>query len=155
MPFCVKANTENFDLLLNDINDKNNLGYTVYICSDNQKQLERLHNIFLNLNERDGIKVSKFKELNLSVHSGFIDNVSKICLYTDHQIFDKYHRVKIKREVQRSERLTLNELSAFNIGDYVVHENHGLGIYRGIEKVEVEKKLKDYIKIEYAGSGNL
>ncbi len=140
---------KNFDLLLNDINDKTNLGYSVYICSENDKQLERLRNIFLNINEKEGIKVGKFSELNFSVHAGFIDNVSKICLYTDHQIFDKYHRVKIKREVQRSERLTLNELSAFNIGDYVVHIDHGVGVFGGLVKTNINGVVQEAIKLIY------
>lgn len=140
---------KNFDLLLNDINDKTNLGYKVYICSDNQKQLERLNNIFLNLKERDGLKVGKFNELNFSVHLGFVDNVSKICVYTDHQIFDRYHRVKVKREVPRSERLTLNELSAFNVGDYVVHIDHGVGVFGGLVKTNINGISQEAIKLIY------
>ena len=120
------AFNKNFDLLLSDINQKISEGYTIYISSENGKQFERLRSIFAHNSGDDETKVPKFNELNCSIHTGFVDTVTKICLYTDHQIFDRYHRVKIKREVPRSERLTLNELSAFQIGDYVVHIDHGV-----------------------------
>lgn len=94
-------------------------------------------------------KIPVFEEIKYSVHGGFIDNNVKVCLYTDHQIFDKYHRVKIKREVPLSERLTLNELNAFQIGDYVVHIDHGVGIFGGLVKTNINGKIQEAIKLIY------
>ena len=140
---------KNFDLLLEDIKTKISQGYTIYISSENQKQFERLRSIFTHNSGDDNTKVPKFTELDCSFHTGFVDTVFGICLYTDHQIFDRYHRVKIKREVPRSERLTLNELSAFQIGDYVVHIDHGVGIFGGLVKTNLNGKVQEAIKLIY------
>ncbi len=140
---------KNFNLLLDDINLKISQGYTIYISSDNSRQFERLRSIFAHNSGDDNHKVPRFTELDCSFHTGFVDTVSKICLYTDHQIFDRYHRVKIKREVLRSERLTLNELSAFQIGDYVVHIDHGVGIFGGLVKTNLNGKIQEAIKLIY------
>ena len=140
---------KNFNLLLDDINRKISEGYTIYISSDNERQFERLRNIFAHNSGDDLYKVPKFKELKYSIHTGFVDTLTKNCLYTDHQIFDRYHRVKIKREVPRSERLTLNELSAFQIGDYVVHIDHGVGIFGGLVKTNLNGKVQEAIKLIY------
>ncbi len=140
---------KNFDLLLTDINRKISDGYTIYICSENGKQFERLRSIFAHNSGDDLTKVPKFTELDYSIHTGFVDNGARTCLYTDHQIFDRYHRVKIKREVPRSERLTLNELSAFQIGDYVVHIDHGVGVFGGLVKTNLNGKVQEAIKLIY------
>lgn len=140
---------KNFDLLLNDLKNKTAEGYRIFISSENQKQFERLRSIFAHNGEKENLSVPKFEELNYSVHCGFIDHLSKICLYTDHQIFDRYHRVKIKREVVRSERLTLNELNAFQIGDYVVHIDHGVGIFGGLVKTNINGQVQEAIKLIY------
>lgn len=140
---------KNFRLLLNDIRDKQHLGYNVIISSDNPKQIERLKNIFEYNSEIDSLNPPKFFELNFSLHRGFIDRSSKVCLYTDHQIFDKYHRVKIEREVPRSERLTLNELSAFQVGDYIVHIDMGVGVYGGLVRTNINGYYQEAIKLIY------
>lgn len=143
------AFNKNFKLLLNNIKDRIEEGYKVFISSDNPRQIERLKNIFAH-NEGDiQERVPVFEEINHSVHGGFIDHNSKICLYTDHQIFDRYHRVKIKREVPVSERLTLNELNAFQIGDYVVHIDHGVGVFGGLVKTNINGKVQEAIKLIY------
>ena len=92
---------KNFQLLLEDINRKISEGYTIFISSENERQFERLRNIFTHNSEESILKAPKFIELNCSLHTGFVDTVTKNCLYTDHQIFNRYHRVKIKREVPR------------------------------------------------------
>lgn len=140
---------KNFDLLLSDIKERKSLGYEVYISSDNQKQIERLKSIFTYKEGDVESRVPGFKVISHSVHEGFIDHNRRLCLYTDHQIFDKYHRVKIKREVPASERLTLNELNAFKIGDYVVHIDHGVGIFGGLVKTNVNGKVQEAVKINY------
>ncbi len=140
---------KNFDLLLNDIKDKKYIGYKVFISSDNPKQFERLRNIFAHNSGESAGKINLFEDINHSVHGGFIDNNTKICLYTDHQIFDRYHRVKIKREVPVSERLTINELNSFQIGDYVVHIDHGVGVFGGLVKTNINGKVQEAIKLIY------
>ncbi len=140
---------KNFNLLLNNIKDRVEQGYKVFISSDNPKQIERLRSIFAHNEDDSYDRVPLFEEINHSVHGGFIDHISKCCLYTDHQIFDRYHRVKIKREVPVSERLTLNELNSFQIGDYVVHINHGVGIFGGLVKTNVNGKVQEAIKLIY------
>ena len=141
------AFNKNFNLLMNNLNDKISLGYKVFISSDNPKQFERLRSIFAN--NREVKIVPEFSELRYTIHSGFVDNIAKVCLYTDHQIFDRYHRVKIKREVATSERLTLNELNAFNIGDYIVHIDHGVGVFGGLVKTNINGKVQEAVKLIY------
>ncbi len=140
---------KNFNLLLSDIKSKIEEGYIIYISSENERQFERLRNIFAHNSEDNLQRVPKFVELPCSIHTGFVDTITKICLYTDHQIFNRYHRVKIKREVPRSERLTLNELSAFQIGDYIVHIDHGVGIFGGLVKTNLNGKVQEAIKLIY------
>ena len=140
---------KNFDLLLNNIKDKKALGYRVFICSENPRQIERLKSIFDHNDGGEYKTISFFEEINHSIHAGFIDHNTKVCLYTDHQIFNRYHRVKVKREVPVSERLTINELNAFQIGDYVVHIDHGIGIFGGLVKTNINGKVQEAIKLIY------
>src|SRR5574344_1300703 len=140
---------KNFDILSQDILNRTLDGYKVLISSNNPKQIERLRNIFSREGEKNERKSVVFDELEISLFEGFIDNNIKVCLYTDHQIFDRYHRVKIKREVERSERLTMNELSAFQIGDYVVHIDHGVGVFGGLVKTNINGKVQEAVKLIY------
>lgn len=143
------AFNKNFDLLLNNIKDRSHSGYRIFISSDNPKQIERLRSIFAH-NENDvPERVPEFDVIHYSLHGGFIDHNAKVCLYTDHQIFDRYHRVKVKREVPVSERLTINELNSFHIGDYVVHIDHGVGIFGGLVKTNINGKIQEAIKLIY------
>lgn len=138
---------KNFDILLSNMKEYISNGYSIYISSDNPRQIERLNSIFEH--KGDASSDSLFDVVDISVHEGFIDNVGKVCLYTDHQIFDRYHRVKVKREVQPSERLTLEEINAFRIGDYIVHIDHGVGIFGGLVKTNINGKLQEAIKLIY------
>ncbi len=140
------AFNKKFELLINNLSDKINEGYKVFISSDNQKQLDRLKSIF---SENKADKNISFIQLNYTIHQGFIDEKAKVCLYTDHQIFDRYHRVKIRREVATSERLTLNELNAFKVGDYIVHIDHGIGIFGGLVKTTMNGKRQEVVKLIY------
>ncbi|MDD5962544.1 MAG: transcription-repair coupling factor [bacterium] len=141
---------KNFALLSEDIILRNSEGYKVVICSSNEKQIERLKSIFEREEEREERSQRPvFVSCNASFSGGFVDKDTRICLYTDHQIFDRYHRVKVKREVERSERLTLNELSAFQVGDYVVHIDHGVGIFGGLVKTNINGKIQEAIKLIY------
>lgn len=135
---------KNFEILSQDIKQKQELGYKVNILSPNDAQTLRLKQILRDIG--DGARPEFMQVL---LHEGYIDKVSKNCYYTDHQIFERYHKIKIKREVARSERLTINELSAFQIGDYVVHINHGVGRYGGLVKTNVNGKVQEAIKLIY------
>ena len=140
---------KNFNLLESDLKRRIDEGYSIYISSDNPKQFERLRSIFAHNEQDDLSKVPRFAELRYALSGGFIDNKAKVCVYTDHQIFDRYHKIKIKREVARSEKLTLNELSAFQIGDYVVHIDHGVGVFGGLVKTNLNGKVQEAIKLIY------
>ncbi|MCI1779018.1 MAG: transcription-repair coupling factor [Bacteroidales bacterium] len=140
---------KNFEFLQNDVKEKVDKGYEVFISSDNPKQIERLKSIFSYNEGKSDVSVPRFREIPKSFEGGFVDKSSGICLYTDHQIFDRYQKVKIKREVERSERLTLNELSEYKIGDYVVHINYGVGVFGGLVNTKVNGKIQEAIKLIY------
>ena len=97
---------------------------------DEKAQIERLRNIFNSIGKRD----VPFEAVNVTLHSGFIDHVSRNCCYTDHQLFDRYHRYQIRGEIDRSESLTIQELNELKVGDYVVHIDHGVGRFGGLTR---------------------
>ena len=111
---------KNFELLISDISSCLEKSYKVYIFGEKESQLERLRSIMLQ--DPHALLPEFVKGKN--IHAGFIDHDDKVCCYTDHEIFDRFHRVHIRRTVEKSEQLTLNDLSAFNMGDYIVHIDH-------------------------------
>ncbi len=131
-----------FELLAEDIKSKRDRGYECYILSESENQIERLKQIFHSFN-----LCLKFE--NYTIQEGFIDNDNKICIYTDHQIFDRFRRVRIKRSIDKSERLTINELNSFNEGDYIVHIDHGIGRFGGLVKNNINGKIQEAIKLIY------
>lgn len=131
---------KHFEILADDIKSKREEGYSVYILSESISQIERLKSIFYTHN-----LVLNYE--SYTIQEGFIDHDNKICLYTDHQIFDRYRRLKLKRSVERSERLTINDLNSFHEGDYVVHIDHGVGRYGGLVKNNVNGKTQEAIKL--------
>lgn len=136
---------KNFELLTEDIRTRLKSGYKVYIYGEKESQLDRLKSI---LSRNDGILPRFCPEKN--IHNGFIDNDDRICCYTDHEIFDRYHRVSIRRTVEKSEQLTINDLTSFNIGDYVVHIDHGVGIFGGLVRMHDDKgRIQEVVKITY------
>ena len=139
---------KNFDLLISDIQKKLENKYKVYIYGEKESQLERLRSIMLN--EERTVLPTFVKGKN--IHAGFIDNEDKICCYTDHEIFDRFHRVRLRRSVEKTEQLTLNDLSSFNLGDYVVHIDHGVGVFGGLVKMKDDKgRVHEVVKLMYAG----
>lgn len=137
---------KNFELLAREIKERQNAGYKVYILSDNSHQIDRLKSIFSSsFSEEKVIFLTK----SISLHEGFIDHIAKLCVFTDHQIFERYHRVKPNRSVERSERLTINELNSYQIGDYIVHIDHGIGIFGGLVKTNINGKQQEAVKIMY------
>ena len=135
---------KNFEILAGDIEEKTTAGYTVTILSPNESQTLRLQQIL-----RDIGSGARPKFLPLSLHEGFIDKTSRNCFYTDHQIFERYHKIKVRRQVEKSERLTINDLTSMQLGDYVVHIDHGVGRFGGLVKTHVGGRVQEAIKLEY------
>lgn len=136
---------KNFELLTEDIRNRIEGGFKVRIYGEKESQLERMRSI---LSQNGGLQPEFVPGKN--IHSGFIDNDDRICCYSDHEIFDRFHRVSIKRTVEKSEQLTVNDLAAFNIGDYIVHINHGVGIFGGLVKMTDEKgRINEVVKLIY------
>jgi transcription-repair coupling factor (superfamily II helicase) len=137
---------KNFDLLEKDILHKQEEGYTIYILSDNPRQLDRLQQIF-----EDRGKSLRYDKINHALHEGFIDHELRICVYTDHQIFDRYHKFSLRTDKVRAARqsLSIKELSRLNPGDYVVHIDHGIGKFGGLVSSEVNGHKQEAIKLIY------
>ncbi len=136
---------KDFSLLIHNI--KNNEADKIenYIFTDSAKQVERLYAIFEDLD-----KTVQFTPINISVREGFIDREQQIACYTDHQIFDRYYKYKLRKGYQRTQAITLKELRDLKPGDYVTHIDHGIGKYAGLEKVEVNGKMQEMIRLIYA-----
>ncbi len=136
---------KDFSLLIH--NFKNNEAEKIenYILTDSARQIERLYAILDDLD-----KTVKFTPISISVREGFIDRELQIACYTDHQIFDRYYKYKLKKGYQRSQAITLKELRELKPGDYVTHIDHGIGKYAGLEKVEVAGKQQEMIRLIYA-----
>ncbi len=134
-----------FEMLAADIQSNTAKGYKTYILSDNKAQIERLDNIFHSIGERN----VSFDSVGINLRAGFIDHASKSCFYTDHQIFDRFFRYKVRGEVEKSERLTIAELNSLNIGDYVVHIDHGVGRFGGLTRTMENGKAQEAVKIVY------
>ena len=135
----------NFELLADDIRWNTQRGYTTYILSHNKAQIERLDNIFHQTGHRDVL----FKAADVVLHEGFVDNGLKLCLYPDHQIFDRYQRYRIRGEIKRDEQMTVAELNALKVGDFVVHIDHGVGRFGGLVKLQENGRTKEAIKLIY------
>ncbi len=136
---------KNFELLQGDIRMKTETGYKVAIYGEKESQIERLKSILSTAE----VPLPEFVK-GKNIHSGFIDMSERICCYTDHEIFDRFHRVAIRRSVEKTEQLTLNELSAFNIGDYIVHIDHGVGVFGGLVKLKDDKgRVQEVVKLMY------
>ena len=135
---------KNFSILADDIDTKEKDGYHVFILSESEKQIERLKSIF------HEIKADvTFTPIHNNIHQGFIDHNLKICCYTDHQIFDRYHKYKLPANFSRTDTLTLKELNNLHPGDYVVHIDHGIGKFGGLQKIENNGKVQETIRLIY------
>ena len=136
---------KNFELLTEDIRRRLEEGYRVRIYGEKRSQLERLRSIL----SQNGAVLSEFiPECN--IHNGFIDNENKVCCYSDHEIFDRFHRVSIRRTVEKSEQLTVNDLTSFAIGDYIVHIDYGVGIFGGLVRMKDDKgRMHEVVKLTY------
>ena len=136
---------KNFELLTEDIRTHIEKGYRVRIYGEKRSQLERLQSI---LSQNGGLMPEFVAECN--IHNGFIDNENKICCYSDHEIFDRFHRVNIRRTVEKSEQLTINDLTSFAIGDYIVHMDYGVGIFGGLVRMKDDRgRMHEVVKLTY------
>ncbi|GGI56053.1 transcription-repair coupling factor [Winogradskyella haliclonae] len=133
-----------FNLLIDDLNKNHSNGLTNYIACVSEQQAKRFHDIFED-SERD----VNYKTVVLSLYQGFIDLDHKIAVYTDHQIFDRYHKFHLKNGYAKKQAITLKELTNLEIGDYVTHIDHGIGKFGGLQKIDVEGKKQEAIKLVY------
>ncbi len=142
---------KNFKLLSDTLIENTKAGYKNIILSSNTKQMERLYSIFEDLNQE-----VFFSPVYTALHEGFIDKNLKIACYTDHQIFERYHRFKLKDGYQKSKQaLSLKDLVTLQKGDYVAHINHGIGRFDGLEKLEINGKSQEAMRILYKENGIL
>ncbi|MCF8323008.1 MAG: transcription-repair coupling factor [Flavobacterium sp.] len=140
-----------FDLLLNNLSDNHFNGYTNYLFCSNEAQANRFHDIFESLDETNHENVRKqYHTMVSSLYQGFIDEENQIACYTDHQIFERYHKFNIKNGYSKKQTLTLKELNSLSVGDYVTHIDHGIGKFGGLQKIQVEGKTQEAIKLAYA-----
>ncbi|HCM35186.1 transcription-repair coupling factor [Chryseobacterium sp.] len=135
---------KNFELLIEDIEEKQNEGFDTWISFSTEKQKERLESIFEELEHE-----LPFKSFKSELHEGFVDNGHKLLVYTDHQIFDRYQRYKAKNTFAKSEQLTLKDLMSLKIGDYIAHIDHGIGKFMGLVKVNNDGKIQECFKLTY------
>jgi len=138
-----------FDLLTDDLLAHQAEGYTNTIFCASKQQAQRFHDIF-DAQESTEEGQLQYKTTVLPMHQGFIDEVGKQVCYTDHQIFERYHRFRLKTGYAKKQAITLKELNNLNKGDFVVHIDHGIGKFAGLQKIEVEGKLQEAIKLRYA-----
>ena len=136
---------KNFEMLADDMIRNALRGYETWILSENRAQVERLENIFHQIGRGQAV----VRSLSLTLHEGFVDNDLKLCLYTDHQIFDRYQRYRINGEIRRDEQMTVAELNQLRPGDYVVHIDHGVGRFDGLVKINEGGKIHEAIKLVY------
>lgn len=156
---AVKMDTElqpivnkHFDLLAAHLLEKQNTGNTIYLCSNNENQLQRLRDIFSD----KGYHIS-FYAVDAVIHEGFYDAQLKLCVYTEHQIFDRYQKYRLKTTQIRKgrESITINELQNLHPGDYVVHIDHGIGQFGGLVKINNDGKVQEAIRLVYKNNAEL
>ena len=142
---------KNFDLLQQSLERYLADGYRLCILADSPKQLDRLRDIF---EEKGGIR---FDGVEKTLHEGFADNNLKLCVFTDHQIFDRFHKYNLRTDKARSGKvaLTLKEIQQFEVGDYVVHVDHGIGKFGGLVRMPQGNSYQEMIKIMYEGGGSI
>ncbi len=179
IPFAIHPQpvfNKNFEMLSKNLADYQAEGYELFFLSDHELQLDRLASIFkqmkqtmseINIETHTQLclnvypiesMVAKFKQMKEQVdftpvtptiHEGFVDDEQRICCYTDHQVFERYHRFHLKNEKVKSLSVNLQELNDLQPGDYVVHIDHGIGKFAGLEKIDVNGKVQEAIKLVY------
>ncbi len=141
---------KNFDLLISDLTKNTHKGYQNLIFSENPNQIKRLYAIFDDIHATKGVEREfNFDTVKISLHKGFIDHQKKIACYTDHQIFERYHKFFLKEKFTGSQALTLKEIYNLQSGDYVTHIDHGVGRFDGLEKIDNNGKMQEAIRLIY------
>ena len=138
------AFNKQFNLLIEDLNENHAKGITNYIACVSEQQAKRFHDIF-----DDAEQTVHYKTVVLSLYQGFIDTEHNLAIYTDHQVFDRYHKFHLKNGYAKKQAITLKELTNLEIGDYVTHIDHGIGKFGGLQKIDVEGKKQEAIKLVY------
>ncbi len=141
---------KNFSLLSSKLVSNNDEGYRTFIISESQSQIDRLKDIFTEINPE-----LRFESILFNLHGGFADHDIRIAIYTDHQIFDRYHKFRIRGFFTRRESISVKELTGLNPGDYVVHIDHGIGKFGGLEKIEINGRIQEAIKLVYRNNDTL
>ena len=139
---------KNFNLLIDDINAHKEEGYRVVIFSESSKQLSRIQAILNDINHK-GEDHRDFDTETISIHGGFIDEDLKVCCYTDHQIFERYHRFHLRDNFSTKQAITLKDLYELKPGDYVTHIDHGIGKFDGLETIDNNGKPQEAIRLIY------
>lgn len=149
--FTLKVNSspqpsfnKNFTLLIENLNENEKAGIQNFIFTDNARQVERFYNIFEDLKAN-----VKFQPIAVDIHSGFIDNDLKIACYTDHQIFERFHRYRLRKGFTKEQAVNLKMIREMQPGDYVVHIDHGVGKYSGLEKIEINGHTQESVRLIY------
>ncbi|WP_215225326.1 transcription-repair coupling factor [Echinicola shivajiensis] len=135
---------KNFDMLVENLVDNERQGLVNIICSESEKQVERLQNIFQELDP-----TLKVQSMPISLREGFLDFSLRLACYTDHQIFERFHRYKSNQKASKTKALTLKELKTLQPGDYVVHVDYGIGRFAGLEKVEINDNLQEAVRLVF------
>lgn len=135
------------ELLIKDLKSWETKKYSIYLFAENPKQLERIHTIF----EDQGANI-QVTPVAIAIDQGFIDDDLQVVCYTDHQIFQRYHKYKVKQAYNKNKALTLRTLRELQPGDFVTHIDHGVGVYSGLQKLEVNGKLQEAVRIIYKDS---
>ncbi|MGN6532685.1 MAG: CarD family transcriptional regulator, partial [Ginsengibacter sp.] len=133
-----------FKLLIENLKSFETKKYNIYLFAENPKQLERLHSIFADQDAQ-----INFVPIPVSIHEGFIDHDLKIVCYTDHEIFQRYHKYRVKQSFSKNKALTLKMLRELQPGDYVTHIDHGVGVYSGLQKIETNGVMQEAVRIIY------
>ena len=137
----------NFEMLISNLKSYEANGYAIYLFAEQAKQLERLYTIFKDLTTE-----INFVPIATAIHEGFIDDELKIVCYTDHQIFQRYHKYRVKQAFNKNKALTLKTLRDLQPGDFVSHIDHGVGRYSGLQKLDINGKLQEAVRIIYKDS---
>ena len=133
-----------FNLLIDDLNEHYKAGFTNYIFCANEQQAKRFHDIF-----DDADQEVHYETLVFPLYQGFVDIEQKLVCYTDHEIFERYHKFRLKNGYAKKQAITLQELNKLEIGDYVTHMDHGIGKFGGLQKIDVQGKKQEAIKLMY------
>ena len=141
---------KNFDLLVTTFDDYLRHGYTLYILADSEKQTQRLRDIFADMDSA-AAKNIRFEAVNKTLHEGFTDDALKLCCFTDHQIFDRFHKYNLKSDGARAGKmaLTMKELQEMEPGDFIVHVDFGIGKFGGLVRVPTGNSYQEMIRIIY------